>query len=61
MLSSKEFDQGCDQINAAIDWMRQWKHNYFGAAYTTRLGQLSKDLRVTAANVDDLIRRDCES
>lgn len=52
------FDDGCKYVNARLSFLTQWKHNYLGAAYSTRLQQLSKDLRDLADKVDQIVNED---
>jgi len=52
------FDEGCKYVNARLAYLAEWKHNYFGAAYSTRLTQLSADLRDLANKVDQIVAED---
>lgn len=52
------FDDGCKYVNARLLYLGQWKHNYFGAAYSTRLKQLGVDLRDLADKVDKIVEDD---
>lgn len=52
------FDEGCKFINARLLFLREWKHNYLGAAYTTRLKQLVIDLEDLKQKVIQIIEQD---
>ncbi len=53
-----DFDRRCAVITSMIREAADWKHNYFGAAYTTRLVQAAKRLREAASEIDKLVADD---
>lgn len=58
MSKSYDYDNACGKITDMLVFMSQWKHNYLGAAYTTRLKQLRTDMQKTLELLDKTIEED---
>lgn len=57
-LPQREFDNRVSYINTNLEMLRNWKHIFLGAAYTTRLKLLSKELKLLTAYIDRLVEDD---
>ncbi len=55
---SSDFDKACIGFTAAMQTVAGWKHNYFGAAYSTRLRQAISDARVAADHMEQVLNAD---
>lgn len=59
-----DFDIAADKFTGLLMFAANWKHNYFGAAYSTRLRQAIKDVReacdelAVALDKDDAISKE---
>lgn len=52
------FDDACIRFTAACVVASQWKHNYPGAAYSTRLYQAIGDLKAEIVLMEAVLEKD---
>lgn len=54
-LRQRRFDKTSAEFTTAIAYAADWKHNYFGAAYSTRLRQAIGDLRLACDTMQQVL------
>lgn len=57
-LVTSDFDKECLTFTAAMQTVAGWKHNYLGAAYTTRLRQAISDARAASDHLEKFLNKD---
>lgn len=57
-LDSKTFDNATAAFTAGMAVAQNWKHHYFGAAYSTRLRQAIRDARDACDQMEKIINKD---
>jgi hypothetical protein len=57
-LDTTKFTDACIQFENACERGRNWRENYFGAAYSTRLTQAVHEMEAAIRSVRDALRAD---
>lgn len=58
MMPTREFDDACRAFTASMHRTMGWQHNYFGAAYTTRLKNAVLDAEAAIVEIKRVIEED---
>lgn len=53
-----KFDASCGEFTQTMEKAAQWKHVYFGAAYSTRLKQAISDARKACDDMEKALEAD---
>lgn len=53
-----DFDRGCAEFTQTMGAVANWKHTYFGAAYSTRLRQAVNDAKVAVERMERILTAD---
>lgn len=61
MSTQDDFDRACAEFTLTMKDVANWKHQYFGASYSTRLSHAIDDARMAADRMEFAIQKDCGS
>ena len=51
MTDQQHFDALCERFTSACARAKDWRHQYFGAAYSSRIKEAIRDLETTIAEL----------
>ena len=60
-FDQKVFDSGFKVFTERLQWAAGWQHNFFGAAYSTRLREAIKVAREACDGMEKILEADKEN
>ncbi len=58
MIKQKKFCKACETFTRAMNNAADWKNNYFGAVYSTRLYRAIEDVRKACDEMEKILEED---